>query len=80
MIRNEDAELAGPLSKQRCSYCGRLRDETGGLILQYLLGYDFTVAVWVGHIALFGIAVETRGNGLLPPRGPGPTAGQRRPE
>ncbi len=32
---------------------------TGGLLLQYLLGYNFSVAVWVGYIALFGIAVET---------------------
>lgn len=32
---------------------------TGGLILQKLLGYNFSVAVWVGFIALFGIAVET---------------------
>ena len=32
---------------------------TGGLILQQLLGYNFSVAVWVGYIALFGIAVET---------------------
>lgn len=32
---------------------------TGGLILQYWLGYNFSVAVWVGYIALFGIAVET---------------------
>lgn len=31
----------------------------GGLILQWLLGYNFSVAVWVGYIALFGIAVET---------------------
>ncbi len=31
---------------------------TGGLILQYWLGYNFSVAVWVGYIALFGIAVE----------------------
>src|SRR5579864_5075639 len=28
---------------------------TGGLILQRLLGYNFSVAVWVGYIALFGI-------------------------
>ena len=28
-------------------------------ILQKLLGYNFSVAVWVGYIALFGIAVET---------------------
>ena len=32
---------------------------TGGLILQRVLGYNFSVAVWVGYIALFGIAVET---------------------
>jgi Cu(I)/Ag(I) efflux system membrane protein CusA/SilA len=32
---------------------------TGGLILQWLLDYNFSVAVWVGYIALFGIAVET---------------------
>src|SRR3989441_1924120 len=32
---------------------------TGGLILQRLLGYNFSVAVWVGYIALLGIAVET---------------------
>jgi Cu(I)/Ag(I) efflux system membrane protein CusA/SilA len=32
---------------------------TGGLLLQWILGYNFSVAVWVGYIALFGIAVET---------------------
>src|SRR5260370_20364337 len=32
---------------------------TAGLILQWLLGYNFSVAVWVGYIALFVIAVET---------------------
>jgi len=32
---------------------------TGGIILQRILGYNFSVAVWVGYIALFGIAVET---------------------
>ena len=32
---------------------------TGGLILQWLFGYEFSVAVWVGYIALFGIAIET---------------------
>ena len=32
---------------------------TGGLILQWWLGYNFSVAVCVGYIALFGIAVET---------------------
>jgi Cu(I)/Ag(I) efflux system membrane protein CusA/SilA len=32
---------------------------TGGLLLQYALGFNFSVAVAVGYIALFGIAVET---------------------
>ncbi|HET9281325.1 MAG TPA: CusA/CzcA family heavy metal efflux RND transporter [Candidatus Angelobacter sp.] len=32
---------------------------TGGLLLQWIMGYNFSVAVWVGYIALFGIAVET---------------------
>ncbi len=32
---------------------------SGGLLLQWALGYNFSVAVWVGYIALFGIAVET---------------------
>jgi copper/silver efflux system protein len=32
---------------------------TGGLLLQWILGYNFSVAVWVGYIALFGIAAET---------------------
>src|SRR6266581_2308676 len=32
---------------------------SGGLLLQWLLGYNFSVAVLVGYIALFGIAVET---------------------
>jgi Cu(I)/Ag(I) efflux system membrane protein CusA/SilA len=32
---------------------------SGGLVLQWVLGYNFSVAVWVGYIALFGIAVET---------------------
>ncbi len=32
---------------------------SGGLMLQWALGYNFSVAVWVGYIALFGIAVET---------------------
>ncbi len=31
----------------------------GGLLLQVLLGYNFSVAVAVGYIDLFGIAVET---------------------
>jgi Cu(I)/Ag(I) efflux system membrane protein CusA/SilA len=32
---------------------------TGGVLLQALLGYPFSVAVWVGYIALFGTAVQT---------------------
>jgi copper/silver efflux system protein len=32
---------------------------TGGVYLMWLLGYNFSVAVWVGFIALFGTAVQT---------------------
>ena len=32
---------------------------TGGAILQFLLGTNFSVAVWVGYIALFGTAIQT---------------------
>src|SRR5262249_27530800 len=32
---------------------------TGGVFLLKLLGYNFSVAVWVGFIALFGTAVQT---------------------
>ena len=32
---------------------------TGGVFLQYLLGYNFSVAVAVGYIALFGTAIQT---------------------
>ena len=32
---------------------------TGGALLQYLLGYNFSVAVWIGYIALFGTAIQT---------------------
>ena len=32
---------------------------TGGVYLLYILGYNFSVAVWVGFIALFGTAVQT---------------------
>ena len=32
---------------------------TGGVFLQWLLGCNFSVAVWVGYIALFGTAVQT---------------------
>ena len=32
---------------------------SGGVFLQFLLGYPFSVAVWVGYIALFGTAIST---------------------
>ena len=32
---------------------------TGGVIAAVVLGYNFSVAVWVGYIALYGIAVQT---------------------
>jgi len=32
---------------------------TGGVFLQFLLGFNFSVAVWVGYIALFGTAIQT---------------------
>ena len=32
---------------------------TGGVYLLYALGYNLSVAVWVGFIALFGTAVQT---------------------
>jgi len=32
---------------------------TGGVFLQWLLGLPFSVAVWIGYIALFGTAIQT---------------------
>ncbi|MGH9491686.1 MAG: efflux RND transporter permease subunit [Terriglobales bacterium] len=32
---------------------------TGGLLLQWAMHFEFSVAAWVGYIDLFGIAVET---------------------
>src|SRR3954462_15503530 len=32
---------------------------TGGIYLLWALGYNFSVAVWVGFIALFGTDVQT---------------------
>ncbi|MDK9701123.1 MAG: CusA/CzcA family heavy metal efflux RND transporter [bacterium] len=32
---------------------------TGGALLIYFLNYNFSVAVWVGFIGLYGVAVET---------------------
>lgn len=32
---------------------------TGGVFLQWVLGYPFSVAVWIGYIALFGTAIQT---------------------
>ncbi|MBL0175457.1 MAG: efflux RND transporter permease subunit [Ignavibacteria bacterium] len=31
----------------------------GGVYLIYILGFNFSVAVWVGFIALYGLAIET---------------------
>jgi copper/silver efflux system protein len=31
---------------------------SGGVFLQYLMGFNFSVAVWVGYIALFGTAIQ----------------------
>lgn len=31
----------------------------GGVLFQYLLGFNFSVAVWVGFIACFGLATES---------------------
>ena len=42
-----------------CADLSHLYAMSGGLLLQWALGYNFSVAVWVGYIALFGIAVET---------------------
>lgn len=32
---------------------------TGGVLLQWWLGFNFSVAAWVGYIALFGTAIQT---------------------
>jgi Cu(I)/Ag(I) efflux system membrane protein CusA/SilA len=32
---------------------------TGGVLLQAWMGFNFSVAVWVGYIALFGTAIQT---------------------
>lgn len=32
---------------------------TGGMIFQFIWGFNFSVAVWVGYIALFGMATST---------------------
>ena len=32
---------------------------SGGVFLQYFMGFNFSVAVWVGYIALFGTAIQT---------------------
>ncbi|MFM7103239.1 MAG: efflux RND transporter permease subunit, partial [Verrucomicrobiota bacterium] len=32
---------------------------SGSVFLQWWLGYPFSVAVWIGYIALFGIAIQT---------------------
>ena len=32
---------------------------SGGVFLQYAMGWNFSVAVWIGYIALFGTAIQT---------------------
>jgi Cu(I)/Ag(I) efflux system membrane protein CusA/SilA len=32
---------------------------TGGVLMQWLMGFNFSTAVWVGYIALFGTAIQT---------------------
>ncbi len=32
---------------------------TGGIVAQWWLDYNFSVAVWIGYIALYGVAVQT---------------------
>lgn len=32
---------------------------TGGVLLQWFMGFNFSVAAWVGYIALFGTAIQT---------------------
>jgi Cu(I)/Ag(I) efflux system membrane protein CusA/SilA len=32
---------------------------SGSVFLQAALGYNFSVAVWIGYISLFGIAIQT---------------------
>jgi copper/silver efflux system protein len=32
---------------------------TGGVLLQWVLGYNFSVAVWLGYITLYGVATQT---------------------
>ncbi len=32
---------------------------TGGVLLQWFMGFNFSVAVWVGYVALFGTAIQT---------------------
>ncbi len=32
---------------------------TGGVLLQAWMGFNFSVAVWIGYIALFGTAIQT---------------------
>jgi Cu(I)/Ag(I) efflux system membrane protein CusA/SilA len=40
----------------------------GGVYLMAILDYNFSVAVWVGFIALYGVAVETVSLYYLSPR------------
>jgi Cu(I)/Ag(I) efflux system membrane protein CusA/SilA len=48
-----------PLRHGSCARNSRGAFALTGAILQYLLGYNFSVAVWIGYIALFGTAIQT---------------------
>jgi AcrB/AcrD/AcrF family len=48
-----------PSRNRQCSFSPLSMHSRAASSFQELLGYNFSVAVWVGYIALFGIAVET---------------------
>jgi len=64
-LPSSSSSLRAPLhgfpvpSRNRQCYFPELYALTGGLILQKLLGYNFSVRCGSAIIALFGIAVET---------------------
>jgi Cu/Ag efflux pump CusA len=39
--------------------CAAFHFSTDGLLFQHVMGFGVSGVVWVGHIALFGIAAET---------------------
>jgi Cu(I)/Ag(I) efflux system membrane protein CusA/SilA len=51
--------MSGSLSEAALVMLSTAYAMTGGVVLQWVLGYNFSVAVWVGYLALFGVAVQT---------------------